>query len=215
MSEEKDVLQEDVEPASSSIVDKSTSWKAEFAGRPFLLPARRQHFYFTHQYLDERLIWDVDHALADQLCGDSATEYLRELWLSVGAWVKADQEALIPADELECFPFYIDRKHRGAIVRFPEPELNGEAYFAAVVFCSDPKTRDLSTRYRFFILELRRDLDGSKRAVLCERSYGKDYDYGKGCEPERGAFVEYLMREFFEPDIDLYDPEADRYEFRW
>lgn len=149
---------------------------------------------------------DADNSLADILCGDSATEYLRELWLSVGSKVKADEDALIPADDLECFPFYIDHKHRGAIVRFPEPERTCEAYFAAFVFSSDPRIRELVSYYRFFILELGRELDGSKRTVLCERNYGKHYTYNHGCEPEREAFADLIRREFFESDMDIYDP---------
>jgi hypothetical protein len=160
-------------------------------------PVRRHHYNFVHQYLARRLMWEADDSLVELLCGEFATERLRELWTSVGADVLGGEDGLIPADTLECSPFHVDADHCGAMIRFPEPERTCEAYLAAVVFHADPKVRELIGYYRYFILELGRELDGSKRTVLCERNDGKHLVYSESCAPEVDEFAALVRHKFF------------------
>ena len=89
MSEGEHLTQKDLEDVLQSLAARLNAQNGEdaFAQRLFR-PVRWQHFHFTHQYLADRLTWEADHAFLDILCGDAATDRMRELWLAEGARVK-------------------------------------------------------------------------------------------------------------------------------
>lgn len=146
---------------------------------------RQQHYYFVHQYLTERAGHNAKF-LVDKLREDSASKYLSILWISRGQAAKADEDAFIPADGLECFPVEIDDEHYGVIIQFPKPERMTEAYFVAIIV--NPENND-SNYHRFITLEFSKNSDGSKCTVLGEWKGGSHFNYGDGGAPQREAFL--------------------------
>ena len=148
---------------------------------------RRQHYYFVHDYLRER-VFANSKLLVEKLREETGTKYLRHLWQKIGDAGKAEKKNFISADDLQCFPIDFGDEYYGALIQLPMPKRMTEAYFAAVIL---PVNAGGFIECRFFTLEFTLKTDGSEATVVGGwNGYGGHLNFGVESAPEKEAFLE-------------------------
>ena len=119
----------------------------------YLEDARKQHYYFVHRYLRDKVATSPALAVRD-LEDEKSIQYLKAMWARIALESINFNEELIPPDGLEIHLFNIGETHRAVIVKFPEPKGPPEAFMVAIVIPVVHEVRGCDHR------QLRRPSDG-------------------------------------------------------
>ena len=144
----------------------------------YLEDARKQHYYFVHRYLRDKVATSPALAVRD-LEDEKSIQYLKAMWARIALESINFNEELIPPDGLEIHLFNIGETHRAVIVKFPEPKGPPEAFMVAIVIPAGAKPGD-ECKGRYLTLEL--SPGRPNRTVFCEWS-GSDMHLNRGAGP--------------------------------
>lgn len=153
--------------------------------RPDNARPRAQHYYFAHQYLRDNAL-TASEATCMMLRGDGAVAYLRTLWMTLGLEFRESGDDLIEGNTIDAFPFEFKSGWAGAVIRFPLPDRQAEAYFAAACFKSSSDHGDAPLACRYFTLE-RGGREGE--TVLGEWHGDMHVNLGDGPPPDADSFT--------------------------
>lgn len=173
-------------------VESLSSPPAPIVGRAYLKEPRPQHYAFAHLFLRDKAFANPV-ATVNELSREKGTQYLKILWSTIGHKNKGKNDNFIPPDGLACHPIRVGDRHRGVIVKMPEPLGPAEAYFIAIVIPADalPVERCLC---RYYTLEL--SANWPSETVFCEWTAGAHMNRGSGVPPILDAFKALVRNDF-------------------
>jgi hypothetical protein len=161
-------------------------------------PARRQHYYFVHEYLRAKCLGAPVPALRD-FSHEKATEHLRIAWTTLGMLHKDPDAEFIPPEGVEVVPFEIGSEFKAAILVFPHPERLNEAFMAAIVVARGIQVEGTS-KSRYFTLEYNPDRP-EPHTYIGEWIDESHFNLGGGPPP--------TVEEFKQAIVGLVSPAAD------
>lgn len=123
---------------------------------------------------------------------ETGAAYLKTQWHMLDLPLGDENNDLIPADTIECFPVRFAENCPAVIVKFPPAERITEAYFAAIVKCEKRRgflSKRVESSYRYFTLE--KSIGGT---VLGEWAEGRHGNLGDGPPPNKEDFIQAIAK---------------------
>lgn len=160
--------------------------------------ARKQHYYFVHEYLREKALRATAVAM-EEFWQDNATKNMKSDWTVLGLMHKSPDDEFISADGVEVQPFVVSSELRGVVITFPEPKFPAEAFMIAFVAPADAKPGE-KCKAHYITLEF--SPPRPNKTVLCQWiAAGAHLNHGSGPVPVVDAFIE-TVREYLSIGVE-------------